>query len=365
MKTRPYLCVCLCGVLFTEICALAQGPLTPPGGPAPTMKALDQVEPRTLISSVPYTISNSGSYYLAANLTGVLANNNGIAISAGNVVLDLNGFALVGASNNTFSGIYVVGSLTNITIRNGSISGWGASGVDAYSFGPAVNLLLERLTCSGNSHYGIGAGHSSIVRECLCQNNGWSGIWVDSDSLVSECMANGNSQNGVYSADNFNVKNCTADRNGGWGFYLGSNGEIRECIANANSAGGIVTSNRCMVRECTAMVNRTGSSPGIFVGGDTVVADCHASANYGAGIETSAAVASVNGMGCRLENNQTRDSLYYGVLASPNGLSPDVILRNSSGSNSTGDFYPTGGSYFAPVQNPSLVTNAWGNIAVP
>ncbi|HXF10126.1 MAG TPA: hypothetical protein VN625_05025, partial [Desulfuromonadaceae bacterium] len=36
----------------------AQGSLTPPGGPAPDMKTLDQVQPRVPISSVPYTIAN-------------------------------------------------------------------------------------------------------------------------------------------------------------------------------------------------------------------------------------------------------------------------------------------------------------------
>ena len=44
--------------------AFPQGSLTPPGAPAPTMKSLDQIEARTPISSAPFTINASGSYYL-------------------------------------------------------------------------------------------------------------------------------------------------------------------------------------------------------------------------------------------------------------------------------------------------------------
>src|SRR6185295_16428367 len=72
--------------------ALAQGPLTPPGAPAPTMKTLDQVEARTLISSAPFTISQPGSYYLTANLT--VSSGNAITIAASGVTLDLNGFTI-------------------------------------------------------------------------------------------------------------------------------------------------------------------------------------------------------------------------------------------------------------------------------
>src|SRR5438094_2967891 len=46
----------------------AQGSLTPPGAPAPTMKSLDQIEARTAISSAPFTINQPGSYYLTKNL---------------------------------------------------------------------------------------------------------------------------------------------------------------------------------------------------------------------------------------------------------------------------------------------------------
>src|SRR5437588_12623981 len=81
----------------------AQGTLTPPGAPAPAMKTLTQIEPRTPISSLPYTVTNGGSYYLTANLTGV-ALQSGITIQADDVTLDLNGFTLIGVPTSS-SGI--------------------------------------------------------------------------------------------------------------------------------------------------------------------------------------------------------------------------------------------------------------------
>jgi len=51
--------------------AFSQGPLTPGGTPTPTMKTLTQIEPRTPIESLPFTITQPGSYYLTKNLAGV------------------------------------------------------------------------------------------------------------------------------------------------------------------------------------------------------------------------------------------------------------------------------------------------------
>ena len=73
---------------------LAQGPITPPGAPAPAMKTLDQIEPRTPISSLPFTISQSGSYYLTRNLQFTAATGPAILINANYVTLDLMGFTL-------------------------------------------------------------------------------------------------------------------------------------------------------------------------------------------------------------------------------------------------------------------------------
>jgi hypothetical protein len=65
------------GVLIASACiALAQGNLQPPGAPAPAMKTLHQVEPRTPVDAVhtpgnflaQFIITQPGSYYLTTNI---------------------------------------------------------------------------------------------------------------------------------------------------------------------------------------------------------------------------------------------------------------------------------------------------------
>ena len=141
----------------------------PPGAPVPTMKSLAQIEPRTPISALPYTIFAPGSYYVTTNLTGIFA-QYGITIASGSVTLDLSGFTLTGVSG-AFTGIYFNGAYTNVTVRNGAISGW-VNGVDGLTSTKSRNTVCENLTASFNTSLGMEVDATSVVRDCLAIGNG-------------------------------------------------------------------------------------------------------------------------------------------------------------------------------------------------
>lgn len=167
----------------------AQGSLTPPGAPAPTMKTLAQIEPRTPISAAPFTISAPGSYYLTANVT--VTNGNGIMIAANGVTLDLNGFTISSTSPNaTGFGIQLASRSSDITIFNGHIrggvtnNGAGAFNGPGFEYGigyytdPPVNVRVTGVSVSGCYRYGIILyyGNSTLVDACTVRTIGVYGI---------------------------------------------------------------------------------------------------------------------------------------------------------------------------------------------
>ena len=105
-------------LLLTSLPCAAQGPLSPPGPPAPTMKTLEQIhdrtDPRTPISSLPYPITEPGSYYVVSNLHST---TDGIVIETSGVTVDLMGFSLTGDGGSGDYGIHVAGA-TNAAIED-------------------------------------------------------------------------------------------------------------------------------------------------------------------------------------------------------------------------------------------------------
>jgi hypothetical protein len=276
MKTTILLLLAaLSGILY------AQGPLAPPAGPAPTMKSLDQVEPRTPISSLPYTISESGSYYFTGNLHFEEDSlSTAIRIRAGeHVKLDLMGFTLSSSGAVSGAGITIsnlhVGS---VTVCNGSIEGkstvalsgdpvtWTVNaagftnGIDGAS---SKNASFKDLSISGTRLTGLFSGANAKIMNVSCRNNGGSGIFANEGSVTS-CTAFQNGATGI-SAINGSVTSCTASENGGVGIY-GTEGSVTNCAASSNTGYDISASN-AVVAYCrfttfaTAGSTRTGNFP--------------------------------------------------------------------------------------------------------
>ena len=213
----------VCALLFASTMSIfAQGALTPPGAPGPTMKTLTQVEPRTDVATLSgdsgdsFIISQSGSYYLTGNITGVSA-KNGISIQASNVTVDLNGFTMTGTGGGSVAGITIPSTQTNVVIRNGVLPNWGQAGVSASN---ATNCLFEHLIISNviganGSAVGISVGTGSTVSNCTVENSNSLSIQVANSCAITGCSVVNtpvnqfpSGLNGLASGTDCMVTNC-------------------------------------------------------------------------------------------------------------------------------------------------------------
>jgi hypothetical protein len=277
------LCV-LCAIFSAIQRASAQGSLTPPGAPAPTMLTLSQVEPRTPISSVPYTVSTPGSYYLTTNLT--VTTGDAITITASQVTLDLNGFTVSStAATPTGTGILLAGGNADITILNGHILGTGfANGI----YPGGSNVRVVGVSVSGCQNYGIilGTANSTVVESCTVLNIGVYGIQASSVSHSSAYQCGGvaiiantaencygncsGSSDGVYVGT---ANNCYGYSSSGYGLYATT---ATGCYGS--TVTGLAGLNANNANNCYGISN--GSSPGLSA---TTASNCQGQNNGGEG----------------------------------------------------------------------------------
>jgi hypothetical protein len=237
---------------------IAQGTLTPPGAPAPTMKTLDQVEARTPISSAPFTINASGSYYLTGNLA--VTTGSAITISADDVTLDLNGFTISStASPASGAGVRLSGVRRSVTVRNGGIRGTTTFASGAFTTGGFLDGIdggasgAANLQFSDVSVAGVGDG----------------GIITTLNLPISRNV----------------IERCRVSVCGGAGIRAGT---VRDCQVDAAGATAI---------QGTVVVNCFGESVGTSatnhgIVGNTVVENCRGIADAGNGVSASAAQVS-------------------------------------------------------------------------
>jgi len=280
--TATALTLTAAGLLFA-------GPLNPPAGPiTSTNKTLQEVEPRIAINltNTPgdadslFKITQPGSYYLTGNITGVVG-KHGIEIAASGVTLDLMGFDLSGIpAMGAFDGVSAtIFNLTNITVRNGSVRGWGDEGVDLGS-NVAINSAIIDVRASDNTGFGIAIGSYSTITGCTATRNTSGGIFGQFNCTITACMVSFNTGNGVATGQGSTITGCTTSRNTGNGILTGDGCTITGCTAQVNTLNGIAAGNGNTITGCTASYN---TASGITTNG-SMIAGCTTAYNTNNGI---------------------------------------------------------------------------------
>lgn len=247
--------VAACTIL-SVLCSGALGDTNywaPRGSPetdAGMMKTLEQVEPRIIITNLPFSITTPGSYYIVQSLPAA-SSNYGITIASSDVKIDLNGFALNGNTQALDAICIPSGQYENISIRNGIIRNWGGFGINATN---ASDVVVMEMKLFGNGYGGIYAGPNSYIERCSAYGNGFlapkvnppldDAIQVYSFSTIKDCKIRANGGAGIHSYDHSRVIGCTS-------------------VMNTN-ADGVHLENFCTIKDCTVSQNRNGLSVGNY-----------------------------------------------------------------------------------------------------
>ena len=306
------------------------------------MKTLDQLEARTPISSVPFTINQPGSYYLTGNLSFGTAAANAITITASGVTLDLNGFTLSSTHpTGSGAGVIISGTQRRIRIRNGSITG-----TTTYSGG---------VFTPGGFAIGVSGTGARDVEVSDVNVDGIAGIGISlgttGDTVVRRCQVHATTLTGIVAS---NVEYCTAINAGTIGI------SAERVIYSTGRSVGTSSGNNGINADVVQ------GSEGTAVGGDGIDANDSASDSVGTSTSGRGIEASV-AMNCR-GSSSSGNGIFAGTATNCNGNSSSGVglaaqnATNCFGQSSTGaaglDANPGTASYCRGERNGGRAIDA-------
>lgn len=349
-------------MLLTATSVMGQPSLLPPGPPTVVS---GRFGPRTQISSVPYTITASGSYFLADTLTPTVA-GAAITISASNVSIDLAGHSLLGAGFVGSPGIvHGPGAFTNITIHDGIVTGWSGPGIDLVAFGGGPGSTddhIYNVTVSSNAGVGISVGTNSIVRDVIANFNSGFGVQTSNYCKMTNVVAVDNASIGINAGGGCHISDSVSAFNDADGIAMGPSCTVVASTAVGNSMNGFAMDLNCRATDCTAEFNGFGLfiGSGYFCFGDgQYLGGCVAFNNFDSGFNAPAlgpfggtsaehCSASYNGSGSGIGDGFTNFRSVIECTASnntDNGIqcaTDSLVVRNTCNSNGGSGIITTG-----------------------
>jgi hypothetical protein len=235
----------------------------------------------TRISSLPYTISAPGYYYVTGNLS--YSGGHGITVNSSNVTLDLMGFALTGPNaSSSYCGVYIHNQ-NNVEVRNGTLTGWY---MGVQEDGGGDNHRVIGIRAVGNRN-GINlAGNSHLIKGCSAFPGSFGetmGLTINGTGTISGCIV----------------------RNFDYGIY----------IAGGTVSGNVVTNcyAYCIYAQNNTVISHNSVSSGVNGikgnGGGSIIGNIVFVGSLGTGIDPSASASTPNLVD---QNNVSGSGTHYG-----------------------------------------------------